>query len=161
MRRLFTLIEDRAGPFCLALLMLVLAVQVAGRALGWGAHLTWTDEVARTLFVWSVFLSLPLASKRGAMIRIQMPDRLWPAGLRRFRPRLAARLWGLTCLGLAGLTLWNILAHRAFPLPTPILGLNQNHLMLAAPIAFLMVFLRDCVLGPETGAAPGAEAETE
>ncbi len=140
--RLWVLAEDRAGPACLALLMIVLAVQVAGRALGLGAHLTWTDETARLLFVWSVFLSLPLASKRGALVHIKLSEKLWPAALRPHMPRVADLLWGLTALGLAALSLLNIYAHREFPLLTPVLGLDQNHLFLVVPLAFLMVAAR-------------------
>ena len=142
MRRLFVLVEDRAGPLCLALLMIVLGLQVGGRALGFGPKLTWTDEIARTLFVWSVFLSLPLASKRGALVRIKLSEKLWPGPLRPFQPRLAALAWTLTALCLAVLSLMNIAAHSQYPQLTPILGLNQNHLFLVVPISFLMVFIR-------------------
>ena len=140
--RLFVLIEDRAGPICLALLMVVLAIQVFGRAAGLGVHLTWTDEAARFLFVWSVFLSLPLAAKRGALVHIKLSEKLWPSGLKRFMPRLAGVLWSLTALFLAVVSLLNIQAHQAFPQLTPILGLNQNHLFLVIPISFLMIFIR-------------------
>ena len=141
-KRLFVLIEDRAGPICLALLMVVLAIQVFGRAVGLGVHLTWTDEAARLLFVWSVFLSLPLASKRGALIHIKLSDKLWPGSLKRIMPKLAEALWSLTALFLAVVSLLNIQAHQAFPQLTPILGLNQNHLFLVIPLSFLMVFIR-------------------
>ena len=141
-RRLFVLMEDRAGPACLALLMAVLAIQVFGRAMGLGVHLTWTDEAARVLFVWSVFLSLPLAAKRGALVHIKLSEKLWPGPLKRIMPKLAKILWGLTALFLAGASLLNINAHQAFPQLTPILGLNQNHLFLVIPISCLMVVIR-------------------
>lgn len=146
-RRIFELVEDKAGPSCLTFLMIVLAIQVGGRAVGLGAHLTWTDETARTLFVWSVFLSLPLASKRGAMIHIKLSDQLWPAGLRPHMPRLAHFLWGVTALFLAILSSMNIYAHHEFPQLTPILGFNHNHLFLVMPFSFLMVAVRVLAFG--------------
>ena len=141
-RRLFVLVEDLAGPACLALLMIVLAVQVFGRAAGLGVHLAWTDEAARFLFVWSVFLSLPLASKRGALVHIKLSEKLWPGSLKRIMPKVAGVLWNLTALFLAVVSMVNISTHQAFPQLTPILGLNQNHLFLVIPISFLMVFIR-------------------
>lgn len=141
-RSLFTFVEDKAGPVCLALLMIVLAIQVFGRALGWGVHLTWTDEAARFLFVWSVFLSLPLAAKRGALVHIKLSEKIWPGHLKRIMPRLAGILWSLTALFLAVVSLVNIKAHQAFPQLTPILGLDHNHLFMVIPISFLMVFIR-------------------
>jgi TRAP-type C4-dicarboxylate transport system permease small subunit len=141
-KNLFIFIEDKSGPVLLAALMLVLAIQVAGRTLGFGARLTWTDETARILFVWSVFLSLPLASKRGAMVRIGVSEKLWPAFLRPRTAFMAAALWNLTALALALLSLANIMAHRHYPQLTPVLRLNLNDLFLVIPLAFLMVFIR-------------------
>jgi len=141
-KSLFIIAEDKAGPTCLALLMIVLGIQVFGRALGWGVHVTWTDEAARFLFVWSVFLSLPLAAKRGALVHIKLSEKLWPGPLKKFMPRLAGMLWSLTALFLAVISLVNIKAHQAFPQLTPILGLDQNHLFMVIPISFLMVFIR-------------------
>ena len=142
MEKTFSIIEEKSGPACLALLMLVLALQVAGRALGFGSSLVWTDEAARALFVWSIFLSLPLASKKGAMVSIKLSEKLWPGPLKIYLPKAAALLWALACLALACLSLINIYAHRAFPQLTPILGLNHNHLFLVIPFSFSLVFIR-------------------
>ena len=142
LNKALVIIEEEAGPFCLALLMMVLGLQVGGRALGFGSKLTWTDEASRILFVWSIFLSLPLASKKGAMVYIKLSEKLWPALLRPFVERLAVILWGLSSLGVAVLSLMNIYAHREFPQLTPILNLNQNHLFLVIPLAFGLVFVR-------------------
>lgn len=139
---IFKLIEEKSGPLCLALLMLVLGLQVGGRALGFGASLVWTDEAARILFVWSVFLSLPLASKKGAMISIKLSEKLWPDRLKKIRSRTASLLWSLSCLAVAVMSLVNIQAHWSFPQLTPILGLNQNLLFLVIPFSFLLVCIR-------------------
>lgn len=140
--KIFETVEDNAGPLCLALLMLVLGLQVAGRAAGFGGSLTWTDEAARTLFVWSVFLSLPLASKRGAMVRVKLSEKLWPAVARPHMQKFSAIVWTGSCIFLTVLTTLNIYAHRDFPHLTPILGLNQNRLFLVTPLAFLMISIR-------------------
>lgn len=141
-KKIFVLVEDHSGPCCLALLMIVLTIQVGGRALGFGAHLTWTDETARFLFVWSIFLSLPLASKHGALVHIKLSEKIWPAKLRPAIHKIASLSWCLTALLLALLCLSNIYTLREYPQLTPILGFNQNYLQLVMPLAFLMVFIR-------------------
>lgn len=165
MKKLFVTFEEKSGPLCLALLMLVLGLQVFGRALGFGVKLVWTDEAARVLFVWSVFLSLPLASKKGAMIHIKLSEKLWPRPLKNFMPRAAQFLWALCCLFLAGLCLMNIYGHWHFPLLTPILGLNQNHLFLVMPLALTMTagrIFHDLLRGAgRPGEPPAAEGGPE
>lgn len=144
-RKLFVLMEDKAGPACLAVLILVLAVQVIGRSLGFGARLTWTDEAARILFIWSVFLSVPLAAKQRAMVAIKISEKLWPPAWRPYMGRVADLLWNLTALFAAVISLINIYGHRHYPQLTPILGLNNNHLHLVIPLAFIMVFVRGII----------------
>ena len=136
------LFENTSGPLCLAFLVLVLGLQVGGRALGFGAHLTWTDETARVLFIWSVFLSLPLASKRGALVHIKLSEALCPNRLKPHLRWISSLLWGLTAIFVATISLVNIYSHWEFPQLTPILGLNQNYLQLVIPLAFSMVALR-------------------
>lgn len=138
----FEFVEDKAGPVCLAVLMLILGLQVGGRAVGFGAHLTWTDEVCRILFVWSVFLSVPLASKHGAMVSIKLSKKLWPRPIRPYMPGISLALWSLTALFAALICFLNIMGHLQFPQLSPVLGLNQNHIQLVMPLAFIMVFIR-------------------
>ena len=142
MKKLLLILEEKSGPACLALLMLVLGIQVGGRALGFGSSLVWADEAARVLFVWSVFLSLPLASKKGAMINIKLSEKLWPGRYRTLVPKVSELLWALSCLGLAVLCMLNIYSHRAFPQLTPILGLNHNHPFLVMPLTLMLTGFR-------------------
>ena len=142
MKKMLVILEEKSGPACLALLMIVLGIQVGGRALGFGSSLVWTDETARVLFVWSVFLSLPLASKKGAMIHIKLSEKLWPGRFKTIAPKISELLWALSCLGLALLCLLNIHSHQAFPQLTPILGLNHNHLFLIMPLTLLLTAFR-------------------
>ena len=140
--KIFELLEDISGPLCLALLVVVLGLQVGGRAAGLGTHLTWTDETARILFIWSVFLSLPLASKRGVLVHIKLSEALCPSRLKPHLHWVSNFLWGLTAIFIAALSLVNIYSHWQYPQLTPILGLNQNYLQLVIPLAFSMVALR-------------------
>jgi TRAP-type transport system small permease protein len=46
------------------------------------SSLDWADEVSRLLFVWSVFLAVPLGVKRGSHVGLALLTSLLPAGLR-------------------------------------------------------------------------------
>ena len=155
-RAIFIFLEDRAGSLCLALLMIVLAIQVAGRAMGFGTGLVWTDEVARILFVWSVFLSVPLAAKHGALVSIKLSEKLWPTAWRPFMGKVAAIIWTLSALFIAVITLMNVYRYLEFPHFTPLLGLNSNYLHLVIPVAFLMVFVRG-IINFRAGCGPKGE----
>jgi TRAP-type C4-dicarboxylate transport system permease small subunit len=63
--------------------MVVIVSAQVGLRYGLNQSFDWADEVSRLLFVWSVFLAIPLGIARGGHIGIDLlPDRL-PVGARR------------------------------------------------------------------------------
>lgn len=54
----------------LVMITAVSFLQVVIRRLPWIPALTWAEEFCRFAWVWSVFLSLPYAIKRGSMLRV-------------------------------------------------------------------------------------------
>ena len=59
----------------------------------------WTDEVSRLMFVWSIFLAIPLGIKLGVHIGIEMVTARLPAMLQ----DMLARLVALLCAALMAL----------------------------------------------------------
>ena len=140
------MLEDHFGPLLIVALIVVLSIQVAGRWLGFGSQLVWTDELARIFFVWSIFFSLPLASKKGHLVYLKFSKKIWPKNLRPHLDYISSLLWGLTALGLTIIFARNVYLAWPYPQPSPILHIDQNVLSLAAPISFLMVFVRQAAL---------------
>lgn len=62
----------------------------------------WAEEVSRLLFVWSVFLAIPLGIRRGAHVGMTLLTDILPAG-----PRAGlARLMALMGMGLMAVVGW-------------------------------------------------------
>lgn len=67
----------------------VVSAQVVLRY-GFNASLDWGEDIARMLFVWSIFLAVPLGVKSGAHIGIELLVRALPADAQRWLTRLTA-----------------------------------------------------------------------
>ena len=76
-------------------MVLVVSVQVLLRY-GFNASLDWADDVGRLLFVWSIFLGIPIGIKEGIHIGIEMLVKAMPDMMQ----RLLVRLMALLCMGM-------------------------------------------------------------
>jgi len=65
----------------MAAMVTIVAVQV-GLRYGLNQSIDWADELSRLLFVWSIFLAVPLGIKRGAHVRIELLTAWLPARVR-------------------------------------------------------------------------------
>jgi TRAP-type C4-dicarboxylate transport system permease small subunit len=72
-------------------MVLVVSTQVLLRY-GFNASLDWADDVGRLLFVWSIFLGIPIGIKEGIHIGISLLVTRMPGALQRFLVRLMALL---------------------------------------------------------------------
>lgn len=77
---------DRAARWliivCSALMILVVSVQVLLRY-AFNTSIDWSDEVSRLLFVWCMFLAIPLGLREGAHVGIELLVQFVPAAPRR------------------------------------------------------------------------------
>lgn len=133
---LLDLIEDFGAVAFMAVLMVILTVQVISRPLGFSAP--WTEEAARIAFIWTVFLALPLAAKRGRLIYIKVLANICPQMFQPARAILEKALWLAVCLLWVWLSLRNVLQLEAFTPKTPVLGLNHTIVFAVMPLAFLL-----------------------
>lgn len=80
---------------------------------GFDASLDWGEDIARMLFVWSIFLAVPLGVKAGAHIGIELLVRALPDDAQRWLTRLTALfstiLMGVVCTqaGMLVLEQWD------------------------------------------------------
>lgn len=92
---------DRAtaalGGTAAAVMVLVVVVEVVARY-AFNSSFSFSNELARLLFVWTIFLGTPMALVRGRHVGIRLVDAVVPAA--------AARLvFRLMCLAAAGVML--------------------------------------------------------
>jgi TRAP-type C4-dicarboxylate transport system permease small subunit len=123
----------------LVALVVVTSLQVFTRYV-LNAPLTWTEELARMLFTWIVFLGAALLLKRGSHITIDILARSLAPGPRR---------WLLVVSHLITLTVVGILAVKGFRLvqitgasESPALGIPWVYVYAAFPIGMSLMALR-------------------
>ncbi len=84
---------DRAARWlviaCSALMILVVSVQVMLRY-AFNTSIDWSDEVSRLLFVWCMFLAIPLGLREGSHVGIELLVQFVPAAPRRLLSRLCS-----------------------------------------------------------------------
>lgn len=84
---------DRAARWliiaCSALMIIVVSVQVLLRY-AFNTSIDWSDEVSRLLFVWSMFLAIPLGLREGSHVGVELLVQFIPAAPRRALSRLCA-----------------------------------------------------------------------
>jgi len=75
----------------MAAMVLVVSAQVLLRY-GFNTSLDWGEDIARLLFVWTIFLAIPLGVKEGAHIGIELMVKVFPEALQRALTRVMAAL---------------------------------------------------------------------
>jgi TRAP-type C4-dicarboxylate transport system permease small subunit len=85
----------------MAVMVAVVGAQVALRY-GFNSSLDWADEIARLMFVWSIFLAIALGIKTGSHIGVEIVVARFPAAVR----GALARLVALVCAAAMLLVAW-------------------------------------------------------
>ena len=115
----------------MAAMVVVVSLQVLLRY-AFNASLDWAEDIARLLFVWSIFLAIPLGVKQGSHIGIELFVIHLPAAARTFFVRVmalgCAALMAVVCYESALLTVqqWDEF------MPT----LNVTAALFMVPVAF-------------------------
>ena len=88
----------------------------------------WADELSRLLFVWSIFLAIPLGIKRGAHVSVELLTEWLPTDLRR---RLF-RMVSLLAMALMTLVAWEagVLTRNQWDEPMSTLDISVGLFML-------------------------------
>ncbi|MCQ4636817.1 TRAP transporter small permease [Anaerovorax odorimutans] len=82
------------GWFCGLILAIMLVLLVMQVALRWvGQTNTWSEELARYMFVWVVYVGGSFAAQKDSHIRIDLALRVWPKKVRPFAKTLGNLLW--------------------------------------------------------------------
>jgi TRAP-type C4-dicarboxylate transport system permease small subunit len=82
----------------MAAMVIVVSAQVFLRY-GFNTSLDWGEDIARLLFVWTIFLAIPLGVKEGAHIGIELVVKLFPEVAQRLLTRVMAAL-GIVLMGV-------------------------------------------------------------
>ncbi len=141
-RRLWRLLAVAEEVICysfLVLLVVITSLQVFTRYV-LNAPLSWTEEAARMVFTWIIFIGAALIVKRGSHISIDYVPKLLPASVRR---------WLLLASNTFTLAVVLILAVKGFRLlqitgasESPALGIRWVYVYAAFPIGMSLMAVR-------------------
>lgn len=118
---------DRAARLaiiaCTAAMIVVVSVQVALRYL-LNTSIDWSDEVSRLLFVWCMFLAIPLGIREGSHVGVELLVTHFPPDLRRG----IARVTTAAAIGLMAIVLYQtvIVAWDTWDELLPTVNLSAN-----------------------------------
>ncbi|MGH6816404.1 MAG: TRAP transporter small permease [Hyphomicrobiaceae bacterium] len=118
----------------------------------------WADEISRLLFVWSIFLAIPLGIKRGAHVGVELLVNVLPAGV---RDRLF-RFMNVLAIVLMAVVAWQagVLTYGQWDEPMSTLDVSVGLFML--PISFGAVHsIFHLLVGTLAGVPPKTTAVAE
>ena len=139
--RLTAILDRFACRACVVLfvaILLVMVLQVAFRYV-LNAPLTWTEELARYLYIWACWLGAPVALRRGNHIAIAFVSDRVPRGVGRIIALVtqAAALVFLTQLTIQG----SILMVKSHSVEAITLPIPWSAIYVAAPISAVLMIL--------------------
>ncbi|MGE5794088.1 MAG: TRAP transporter small permease [Bacteroidota bacterium] len=116
----------------MAVMIVVVSVQVALRYL-LNTSLDWSDEVSRLLFVWCMFLAIPLGIREGAHVGIELLVGHLPAAWRRLLVKAMAVVAG----GMMALVLYETIsvAYETWDELLPTLDMSTNWFLVPVAVA--------------------------
>jgi TRAP-type C4-dicarboxylate transport system permease small subunit len=116
----------------MAVMIVVVSVQVALRYL-LNTSLDWSDEVSRLLFVWCMFLAIPLGIREGAHVGIELLVGHLPAEWRRLLVKAMAVVAG----GMMALILYETIsvAYETWDELLPTLDMSTNWFLVPVAVA--------------------------
>ena len=143
--------------FTMAAMVVVVSAQVLLRY-AFNTSLDWGEDIARMLFVWSIFLAIPLGIREGAHIAIELVIRKFPA----MGQRLLTRAMAILSMGLMGVVCWQaaILVVDQWDENLPTLSVPTSLFMVPVCIGAalsLLHLLRVAIAGDAPRAAESAE----
>lgn len=85
-------VEEAIGVLLLAFILIILSYQVILRFIFHNSN-SWSEELARYLFVWFVYMTASYAIYRWAHIKIDALIKVWPKAIRKYIAYLGALIF--------------------------------------------------------------------
>jgi TRAP-type C4-dicarboxylate transport system permease small subunit len=143
---------------CVALFAAILVVMILQVAFRYvlNSPLTWTEELARILYIWACYLGAPVALRRGNHVTIVFVAERLPGSL--------ARLVGLGIRGISLVfflqlaILGAILTAKSHSVEAITLPIPWSFIYIAAPVSAVLMILQTCAGGRHLLQGGGEEA---
>jgi TRAP-type C4-dicarboxylate transport system permease small subunit len=144
---------------CIALLSILISLDIFGRELfSHGFH--WAQKTSVYLMIWAGFLGSSLTNNKGAHLRPEIADRLWPESLKGVFHRLRHFVSSVFCLGATYFSMEYVIESREFGDSNPMLGGFPLWIVqLVIPITFLLMGLTSLIFSINDKIAPNNKRE--
>ena len=143
--RLLKLLDDKLeAVLCIILLSVmtvVVFIQVIMRYVVQDA-LAWSEELSRYLFVWLIYLGIPLGAKHMKHIKIEAPLSLFPRKARKYVVILGDIIFLAFCVIIAVTTYTLVLKQSASGQTSPAMGIPMWIVYLAPCVGFALTSIR-------------------
>ena len=143
--RILTFLDEHlekvlCGSFLL-LLVACLGAQIYMRYI-FRSGLTWTEELSRFAFVWTIYLGISLAAKQQQHVRVTAQYLLIPERLRPYMWLASDLVWVIFNIVFTVQGIGLVQHALQFPETTPSLGWSAAYIYTIIPIGFILMTLR-------------------
>ena len=146
MLRVIKLLDDKFEAILCMILMAVMTViifiQVIMRYIV-GDALSWSEELSRYLFIWLIYLGIPLAAKHMKHIRIEAPLALFPKRARKYVVILGDLLFLAFSVIIAVTSYSLVLKQYASGQTSPAMGIPMWIVYLVPCVGFALTSIRE------------------
>tara|TARA_B100000886_G_C20074664_1_gene347341 strand:- start:34 stop:528 length:495 start_codon:yes stop_codon:yes gene_type:complete len=144
---------------CIALLSILISLDIFGRELfSHGFH--WAQKTSVYLMIWAGFLGSSLTNNKGAHLRPEIADKLWPEKFKGVFHRIRHFATAFFCMGATYFSFLYVVESREFGDSNPMLGgFPLWIIQIVIPITFLLMAFTSLVFSLNEKLAPNQKRE--
>lgn len=134
-------LEKTICNVCMITMLAVLTLQVILRYV-FKASNAWSDEVARYLFIWFIFVGASYAAKKMAHIRIESLNNVYPVKIRKYVQKLGVIVWILFNIAIVYISgKYTIKLFKGNQISLG-LGIKMAYAYAAIPVGYFLLTIR-------------------
>ena len=144
---------------CIALLSILISLDIFGRELfSHGFH--WAQKTSVYLMIWAGFLGSSLTNNKGAHLRPEIADKLWPESMKGMFHRIRHFTSAVFCFGATYFSMLYVIESREFGDSNPMLGGFPLWIVqLVIPVTFILMGITSLIFSINEKIAPNQKRE--
>lgn len=147
------------SAFCIFFLSVFIIMDIFGREI-FSAGLPWAQKLSVYLMIWAGFLGSAQTNLKGAHLRPEIADKLWPEAKKSLFHRLRHLFTSIFNFGAMYYSIEYVLESKEFGDTSPILGDFPLWIVqMVIPLSFLLMGLSSLIFSIKEDIAPNAKRE--
>lgn len=144
---------------CIALLSILISLDIFGREIfSHGFH--WAQKSSVYLMIWAGFLGSSLTNNKGAHLRPEIADKLWPIGMKNLFHRTRHLVTSVFCFGATYFSITYVIDSREFGDSNPMLGgFPLWVVQIIIPVTFMLMGITSLIFSLNEKIAPNQKRE--